>query len=144
MKYVVTSMISALVGSFSIASAAPVTLTIEEVEARGGTLLVGLQTEDQFLKTAGIAGQLIPSPSSGTHTVSLDVPAGRYSVSVLHDVNDDQDMAVNASGMPEEGWTMYNAEQLRGAPTFELVGFDVDETGTDLTLHMIYPTADQN
>ena len=50
-------------------------------------------------------------------------------------------MAIANKGMPMEGWTMPNAEALRGAPTFDVVGFDVPEVGTSLTLQMIYPEA---
>lgn len=123
------------------AHAANVSLTITGIEARGGQLMVGLQTENQFLQAAGIAGEIFNNPGAGSKTVTLDVPVGRYSVSVLHDEDGDGDMAIANKGMPMEGWTMPNAEALRGAPTFDVVGFDVPEVGTSLTLQMIYPEA---
>lgn len=122
------------------AMAGDVTLTIDGVQARGGQLLVGLQSRDQFLKPAGDHGQIIENPRAGTHTVVLrNVPAGDYSVSVLHDADDDGQMKL-AGGMPAEGWTMLNAETLRAAPTFEQVKFSAPQSGAvSLRASMIYP-----
>ena len=119
--------------------AAPVTLEISGVQARGGQFLVGLQTQDQFMQNAGIAGEIIQNPEAGTHKVTFDVPPGEYSVSVLHDENMDHQMAMAENGMPQEGWTMVSASSLRGEPTFDQVSFKVTKDGADLTLPMIYP-----
>lgn len=122
------------------ALAGDVTLTIEGVQARGGKLLVGLQTRDQFLKPAGSHGEIIDGPRAGTHTVTLrNVPAGDYSVSILHDADGDGQMKMQG-GMPAEGWTMLNAQSLRAAPTFDQVDFAVPATGAvNLRASMIYP-----
>tara|TARA_Y100000052_G_scaffold19324_1_gene18959 strand:- start:30932 stop:31348 length:417 start_codon:yes stop_codon:yes gene_type:complete len=137
-----TSLLIALTALPLSAHAAPVTLNLTNVEARGGQLLVGLQTGDQFLKNGGIAGEIVEAPEPGTLTFTFDVPEGRYSASVLHDENKDGTMSVGANGMPAEGWTMHNADKLMGPPTFDLVGFDVPPTGLTLTMDMIYPEAE--
>ena len=122
------------------ALAGDVTLTLQGVEARGGRLLVGLQTRDQFLKPAGDHGEIIANPHAGTHTVVLrNVPAGDYSVSVLHDADGDGQMKMQGV-MPAEGWTMVNAQALRAAPTFDQVDFVVPASGAvSQTVTMIYP-----
>lgn len=130
----------ALSAASAPAVAGDVTVTIDGVQARGGQLLVGLQSRDQFLKPAGDHGQIIENPRTGTHTVVLrNVPAGDYSLSVLHDADDDGQMNM-AGGLPAEGWTMLNAETLRAAPTFEQVKFSAPQSGAvSLRASMIYP-----
>jgi len=122
-----------------LASAGTLTLTVDGVEARGGTLYVGVQTEEQFMEWDGIEGESIAEPTAGSHTVTFDLPAGDYSVSVWHDQNDDGDFGLSESGMPAEGWAMLNGTKLRGAPTFEAVKINVTDAGASASETVIYP-----
>ena len=67
------------------AAAAEVAVSIEGVEARGGTLYVALQSKDQFMQEGAVAGTVIDTPPAGTATLTLTVPVGRYALSVWHD-----------------------------------------------------------
>lgn len=122
------------------ALAADVTLTLDGVQARGGHLMVGLQTRGQFLKNQGAYGEIIADPAAGTRTIVFrDVAPGEYSVSVLHDADGDGQMKMEGV-MPAEGWTMLNAETLRAAPQFDQVDFAVPASGpVSLKASMIYP-----
>ena len=125
------------------ALAADVTLTLTGVQARGGQLLVGLQTRDQFLRHQSAYGERIAAPTAGVHTLTFhDVAPGAYSVSVLHDLDGDGKMRM-ADGHPAEGWTMLNAASLRSAPTFDQVSFTVSATSdARLDAAMHYPGGD--
>ena len=131
----------------SVAVAAPalagdVTITLTGVQARGGDLLVGLQTAPQFMKHEGAYGQVIAEPTAGTKTITLhDVAPGDYSVSALHDVDGDRMMKL-VDGRPGEGWALLHGETLRATPTFDQVKFTVPATGdVALTVAMDYPAA---
>ena len=132
---------AALTASVAPALAADVTLTLDGVQARGGRLLVALQTRDQFLKHEGAYGEIIADPAAGTRSVVFrDVAPGDYSVSVLHDADGDGQMKMNGV-MPAEGWTMLNAETLRAAPQFDQVDFTAPAAGAvSLRASMIYPS----
>lgn len=132
---------AALTASVAPALAADVTLTLDGVQARGGRLLVALQTRDQFLKHEGAYGEIIADPAAGTRSVVFrDVAPGDYSVSVLHDADGDGQMKMNGV-MPAEGWTMLNAETLRAAPQFDQVDFTAPAAGAvSLKASMIYPS----
>ena len=122
------------------AHTADVKLTITGVEAQGGILWVGLQTEDQFMKPAGEHVSKIEAPTAGTHTITLtDVEPGTYSVSAFHDLDGDVEMDLDENYRPKEGWGMNKGTELRGAPTFANVSFDVPSGGTALSIEMIYP-----
>ena len=109
------------------AHAEDVTVTITGVTARGGEILIALQTKDEYLQPRGSYGVKAASPAAtGTVTVtSPGVAPGTYSVSVLHDENMDGTMAMAANGMPKEGWAMLNGDKLRAAPTFDATSFAV-------------------
>lgn len=124
------------------ALAGDVNITVTGVQARGGDLLVGLQTSAQFMKHEGDYGEIIKAPQAGTRVVTLrDVAPGDYSISVLHDVDGDRRMAM-ANGRPAEGWAMLGGETLRAAPTFDQVKFSVPASGeTNVSVAMQYPPA---
>lgn len=124
------------------ALAGDVNITVTGVQARGGDLLIGLQTANQFLKHEGSYGQVIAAPTAGAHVVTLrDVAPGDYSVSVLHDVDGDHDMKM-VNGRPAEGWAMVNGQTLRAVPRFDQVKFTVPATGAAaVSVAMQYPPA---
>ncbi len=127
----------ALLGA-GAAQAGDVTVTLNGVQARGGTVYVTLQTEDQFMQPTGL-GQRIVSPAAGPLTIVFeDVPAGRYALSAFHDENGDMAMQSSAIGIPVEGWAMTNGEALRGPPTFDLVSVQIAADGAALTETMHY------
>ena len=138
-------LIVAAVAALSCLAAAPafagdVTVTLTGVQARGGQLLAALQTRDQFLQPAGAYGDIVRNPTAGTITVTFrGVAPGDYSLSVLHDADNDGQMKMEG-GMPAEGWAMVNGAALRAAPTWDQVKFTVPASGDSrLTVPMIYP-----
>lgn len=122
------------------AFAGDVTVTLTGVQARGGELLVGLQTQAQFMKHEGVYGERIENPAAGTRTFTLhDVAPGDYSITALHDADGNKDMTM-ANGRPAEGWGMLHGETLRAVPTFDQVKFTVPASGdVNLTVAMDYP-----
>ena len=114
------------------------TVTLTGVQARGGQLLISLQTREQFMQPTGL-GEIVQNPTAGTTTVTFrDVPAGDYAVSVLHDQNGDGQMQVSEIGIPTEGWAMSHGAELRGPPTFAQVKVAFPAAGAALTEPMFY------
>ena len=121
------------------AMAAPLTVKLSGVEDRDATLYVGVQTEEQFMKWDGIAGEKLEDPSAGSHTVTFDVPEGEYSVSVWHDLNNNGEFDMSDMGMPAEGWAISNGSGLRAEPTFDEVKVVVGPDGAEITETVQYP-----
>lgn len=137
-KTILTAAALALAGAAAPALAGEVTVTLTDVRPDAGDLYVGLQTEDQFLQDAGIAGEVIENPQDGTVTVNLtDVPDGTYSVSVWHDIDGDGEFSMGPMG-PTDGWAMKGASELRGMPTWDAQSFTVSGA-TTITESMLYP-----
>jgi uncharacterized protein (DUF2141 family) len=122
------------------AFAGDLVIDLTGIQAGKGDLYVGLQTKDQFLKDAGVNGAIIKVPASGNQQVVLkNVAPGDYSVSVWHDSDGDSKFSMAANGMPADGWSMHNAQALRGAPQWDQVKFSMTPAGVKLQLAMIYP-----
>lgn len=121
------------------ASAAPLNVHLNGIEARGGKLYVSIQTEDQFMQQDGVAGEILIAPAAGSKALAFDLPEGRYAVSVWHDFNGNGVFDFDAAGMPADGWTSPNAATLRAAPTFDQSAVDVTADGGAVVLDMIYP-----
>ncbi len=126
-------------GLAGAAAAAPLMITVDGIEARGGKLYIGVQTEAQFMKDEGVAGQIFEAPAAGSKSVSFDLPDGRYSVSVWHDVNGNGVFDTTDEGAPLDGWSSLNAGELTAAPTFEQASLEVSGNGAAITLDMMYP-----
>ncbi len=120
------------------ASAAEVAITLTGVEARSGPLYVSLQSEDQFMREEAAAGIKINIPATGSPTYTLDVPAGDYALVVWHDDNGNGQFDRADNGEPLDGWAMSHGSELQGFPSFEMVRFEVSETGAAITEAMTY------
>ncbi len=137
----ITPALTGLIAALALAgtaTAAEITVTLDGVEARGGTLYVALQTEDQFMKEEAIAGEKQDAPGSGSHTFTFDVPAGQYSLSVWHDDNGNGEFDRMEDGQPLDGWAMINGTELRSFPTFAAVSIDVSDAGASITEPITY------
>src|SRR5688572_22568864 len=85
------------------ALAADVAVTLTGVNTDGGTMLVSLQSKDQFMKPVGAAGTMAPA-TAGTMTLHVeDVPPGDYAVMVMHDADSNWTMTMK-DGKRAEGW----------------------------------------
>ena len=140
-----TALLSTLAGAAvlacaSTAFAGDVTLTLTGVQARGGTMLVALQSRDQFMRPAMSAGTIRENPAAGTVTLTIpNVPAGEYAVTALHDTNGDRQMAL-VNGRPAEGWAMSRVgAALDHRPTFEETRITVPTGGAQVIAAMVYP-----
>lgn len=122
------------------ASAGEVTVSVEGVTGSGGSLLVALQTEEQFLqKDAAYAEAMMVSGATAEVQFS-DVEAGNYVVAVVHDQDGDGDFTVSDTG-PAEAWGLSGTMSAAGAPEFETHAVEVMDDGTtEATVSLNYPS----
>jgi len=130
---------AAALSGAGLAAAAPLTVNVDGIEARGGTLYVGVQTEAQFMENAGIAGEMVAAPEAGSQSFTFDLPEGAYSISIWHDFNANGQFDMSEAGPPADGWAMINGEAMRAAPTFADASLVLPAAGTATTLKVIYP-----
>ena len=71
--FALAALVSSVAGS---ALAADVNVAVTGVEARGGQMLVSLQSREQFMKPMGAAGTFAPAAAGTMALVIKDVPPG--------------------------------------------------------------------
>jgi uncharacterized protein (DUF2141 family) len=130
---------AAALAAAASAAAAPLTVNVDGIEARGGKFYVGVQTEAQFMKDEGVAGEIVDAPVAGSRSFTFDLPEGVYSISVWHDFNGNGQFDMSEAGPPADGWAMINGEAMRAAPTFAEASLTLPAAGTATTLKVIYP-----
>lgn len=111
------------------ATGATVTVTIENVLSDGGTILGGLHTTDTFMKGAGIIDAVEPAKAGEITLTFENVEPGTYAIMVIHDANDNKQMDMDATGIPQESYGTSGTMNLYGPPTFADAKFEV--TGED-------------
>ncbi len=140
MKIIGWAMAAALTVGAAPAFAGEVAVTLNGVQDKGGQMLISLQTRDQYMKPAGAAGTYGPAAPGKATFVIRDVAPGEYAVMVMHDANGDWQMQMGADRRPAEGWARSGPGGAGATPpTFDQVKITVPETGTEVSLDMVYP-----
>jgi uncharacterized protein (DUF2141 family) len=130
MKRTIWAMATAGLLFGGAAAAGEVTIELNGVQARGGTLYASLQKRDEFMKQGAGHGAKAIAPKAGVLRLTLpDVAPGEYALSVMHDANDDRQLNMSPQFIPLEGWAMSNGDALMGPPTFDLVKVTVPASG---------------
>jgi len=112
-----------------------ITVTIKNIKNNKGSVLLGLHTEDTFMKGAGVKN-LTSKIENGQVTLTFtNVKAGTYAIMVMHDENDNKRMDFE-NGMPLESYGMSNNPMSYGPPQYSDAKFEV--TDKDLEFNIIF------
>ncbi len=132
---ILAGALSAFFAAAGTAVAADVHVTLTGVNADGGTMLVSLQSKEQFMKPVGAAGAMGPA-EVGTMSLTVnDISPGDYAVMVMHDADANWTMTMKDS-KPAEGWAHSGA---RDGKTFEAMKITVPAGGAAVTVALDYP-----
>lgn len=117
------------------ASAATLTIEVQQVAAPGNLMVAIYDQADQWLKTP-LRG-LRQAAVAGTMTVEVpDMPEGDYAVSLFLDRNSNGKLDTNPLGMPTEPYAFSNdAAGAYGPPRYEQARFRV-QGDTRAVIHL--------
>ena len=102
-----------------------ITVTIENIKNDSGHVLLGLHTNETFMKTQS-THSLKSEVHDGKITATFEnVQPGSYAIMVLHDENDNERMDFEANGMPAEAYGLSNNQIVYGPPQFDDAKFEV-------------------
>jgi len=139
MKLPICILLAGAAVSFACARArGEVTIILNGVEDTGGVLLVYLQGEREFLEPGAGLAQRIEATAGSVTLKYMDVPAGDYAVTVVHDANGNGKMDIGDDGIPTEGWGTLYPDRVSGRPAFQTQNAAVPAAGATLAAGMIY------
>lgn len=134
------TLIIALVLSVNLSNAQDIengktiTVTIENITNNNGKVILGLHTENTFMKGQGIT-TAESDIVDGKITVTFNnVEAGTYAIMALHDENENKRMDFLENGMPKESYGMSNNPMNYGPPQYEAAKFELKQDDLDLKI----------
>ena len=111
-----------------------ITVTIENIANNNGKVVLGLHTEDTFMKGQGIASAE-SKIVDGKITVTFEnVEAGTYAIMALHDENENKRMDFQDNGMPKESYGMSNNPMSFGPPEYSAAKFELKNEDLDFKI----------
>ena len=137
MNYLVKSTFAAAAFlAMTLATAADITVQVDDVKAAQGNIMVAVYTADSFLKTPAKASGAAAAMTGNT-IVFADLPEGDYAIAVYHDANSNGKMDRNVLGIPTEDYAFSNnAVGKFGPPKFDEAKVTVPATGATLRVSL--------
>lgn len=133
---IVTPLIAALLIT-PFASAADLTVTIDNIQMLEGTIMLGLYDEAAYSGDGAVAGATLKVEASAVTTTFEGLAPGEYAMRLFHDLNDDGEMNTNPFGMPVEPYAFSNDARGRFGPAkWEAAKFTIGADGTSHTITM--------
>ena len=111
-----------------------ITVTIENITNNNGSVILGLHTEDTFMKGQGIMNAESKIVDGKITVTFKNVEAGSYAIMALHDENGNKRMDFQENGMPKESYGMSNNPVMYGPPQFASAKFDLNNEDLDLKI----------
>jgi uncharacterized protein (DUF2141 family) len=128
---------TAALSIFTTVQASNLTLTLDNIDAQQGQLMVAVyQNQDSYQTgTAPIASMMKPVTSTSHSMIFTDLMPGEYAVKVLHDENGNNTLDSNFLGVPSEGYGFSNNGGGFGPASFDEAKFTVN-ADTAITIHL--------
>jgi uncharacterized protein (DUF2141 family) len=117
--------------SAGAAAQGTLTVTVKNIKDTKGTIRVGLfNSENDFLKKA-VEGKVVKVTGTEVTVVFQNLKPGEYSVSVIHDENENGELDTNMMGIPKEGFAFgNNAMGMFGPPSYDKAKVSVADKST--------------
>jgi len=113
-------------------------VTIKNVTSSDGNVHINLHNkEEDFLKKD--YKEIVVKPVNGQDIVVkfTDLPAGEYSVSVIHDVNSNKGLDANFMGMPTEPYGIsMTGKNKYGPPSYDNAKFQIKNENQSIIISL--------
>ncbi len=129
------TFLSAQNTSTSISKGTTVTISVP-CSSSEGNVLIGLYTEDTFLKAAplqSVSAQILDGKATATFE---NIAAGTYGISLFQDKNSNKQMDFDMNGMPLESYGVSNNVMSYGPPQWSDAKFEVADQPISMEIRM--------
>jgi len=114
-----------------------ITVSAKDLGTKEGKVYFGLYTENNFIKSAPLKGEVSEIKDGVASVTFTEIPAGTYAITSYHDKNENQKMDFDSNGIPTEDYGVSNNEMnLYGPPLWKDAKFEFD--GTEKELELIF------
>ena len=134
LSLIITLILSTTLSFSQTEKVQDVTVTIENISNERGHVIIGLHTNDTFMKTEALQQAAAKVKDGKVVYTFKNVAPGNYALLALHDENDNKRMDFEPNGMPMESFGISNNPMLMGPPTFSEGKFEVGKENIELTI----------
>jgi len=113
-----------------------ITVTVPNVTSSDGAVLFGLYNETTFMKAAPIQSAKGEIKDGVAKITFINIPAGEYGITCVHDANNNQRMDFEESGMPKESYGVSNNIMSMGPPMWSDAKFEVGLKDLELEIRL--------
>lgn len=114
-----------------------ISVSVENIKSDNGKILFGIYSENTFMKAAPeyrAESKIVDGVASVTFK---DVPPGTYAISCYHDMNGNNQMDFEPTGMPIEPYGVSNNKiNYYGPPVWNDSKFELSEESLDLNIKL--------
>lgn len=116
-------------------SGTTITVKVPKVVRKGGEIIFALfDSEENFNNKKPVAVKKAAVSSNSVEVVFDNVKAGEYAIVAVHDMNGNERMDFNTSGMPMEDYGTSNNNMSMGPPSFGTAKFSVTNKSVNLEI----------
>lgn len=136
-KQITLATVFVLTSVITYAQQSTISVEITNIKSDEGNILVGLfDSENNFLNSS-LKGNKVKA-KEGIIKVSFEnITAGTYTVSVIHDENDNGELDSNFMGIPNEPYGIsMNGKNMFGPPSYEKAKFELSDKAVNLTISL--------
>lgn len=113
-----------------------ITVKIDNAFNDNGSMLIGLHSEDTFMKGKGLDNIKSAIVDGKVQVTFENLAPGTYAIMVFHDANDNGKMDFDTTGMPLESYGMSNNPMLYGPPSFTDAKFNLENDDLELNIRL--------
>jgi len=118
---------------------APIRIHIPNVKEGKGEILITLFNKENGFPEESALAYRTWKMTPGKTLVLNGIPAGKYAMAILHDLDNNQKMTYNILGIPQDGYAASPDGGSRlSKPRFKNAVFLHTSKGTDLTIPIYY------
>ena len=101
-------------------------LRITGIKEVKGTMMIAIyQPQQKFLGDEAFLFKAIPIKQSESFSLNINLPTGKYAISIYQDLNGDGELNTNFLGIPREPYGFSISRGSFGPPLFDDASFDV-------------------
>ena len=114
-----------------------ISVEVTDIRSNEGTILVGLfDSKKNFLKTP-LKGKKVKAQKGSIKVVFEEVSIGNYTVSVIHDKNNNNKLDTNFIGIPNEPYGISkDGKNMFGPPSYQKAVFEVSDKDINLSISL--------
>lgn len=139
MKVLAAAILFAALPAFFAADAASLTITVTDIDKKGGTLCVSLYDEFTWYKSEDdpLASANVPAVTPDTVVTLTGLKPGVYGIKLYQDANNNGKFDQNFFGLPLEHYGFSrDARPFLSAPSFQSTKFKVEEGENKISIRL--------